>query len=81
MAIQKKSLIAALKTAKTENIAGAKPESDAAKVVSTKSVSAKAAHSLKAMNSLRSVNSLRRTSAKKLASTRAQLKASFRSAQ
>ena len=84
MSIQKKSLIAALKTAKAVNVAGVKPEADATKVVSTKLSSARA--------SLKSLTSLKKGSMKRLsqrasarasmkASARASMKASLRSAQ
>jgi len=67
MAVQKKSLVSALNTAKKANIAGAKPEAgDAAAetVVSTKAISAKGVSSAKSMLSQK------RLSAKKAASMR-----------
>ena len=75
MAIQKKSLIAALKTVKTANAAGARPESDATKVMSTKFASTRA--------SQRSMRSLKQGSLKQLsqkASAKASFKASARAA-
>ena len=76
MAIQKKSLISALKSAKNVS----KPEGDAAgtKVVSTKGISARGVISAKASH-LKSMTSLKRNSMKKL-SNRAQFRSSLKAA-